>query len=56
MTFVFSFFYLYKLDTLNEPSFRNGQDFKKRKQVALTIENKQEVCKMKKKSAKVFYN
>ena len=28
------------------PGFRNEQDIKKRKRVALTIENKLEVCKM----------
>ena len=32
--------------TLNIPSFRNGQNLKKLKWVALNIENKLKVCKM----------
>ena len=43
MTFIYK---LYKFDTLDIPHFRNGQDIKKRKRVALTIENKLEVCKI----------
>ena len=40
-------FKLYKFDTLNILGFLNDQDIKKkRKRVALTIENKLEVCKM----------
>ena len=40
------FLKLYKFDTLNIPGFRNWQDIKKRKRVALTIENKLEACKL----------
>ena len=45
----FFFNKLYKFSTLNLPGFINGQDIKK-KQVALTIENKLEVCKTVTKS------
>ena len=44
--FLINIYKFYKFDTLNIPDFRNGKDIKKRTRVALTIENKREVCEM----------
>ena len=46
---------LYKFETLNILGLRNGQDIKKRKLVALTIENKLEACKMVKSKMPKFF-
>ena len=58
MNTTFEIYNLYKFDTLNIHDFRNEQDIKKiKKQVALTIKNKQLVCKMLNKQCfKGFYN